>query len=707
MPKLTVTRLFDNPPLTGTLPTQLKFSPDGSYVTYLKTAADDRERLDLWRLDLATAEHRCWLDASTLIGSSAVLSDAEKAERERKRLFATGITSYDISPNGDHVLIPADGAGYLFEVHGGTLRRFTPEGTRQTDFRFSPKGGFVSYVRNGNLYYLRIADGIESAVTTDGGDLVSNGIADFIAQEEMHRYEGHWWSPDEQRIAFTRTDESSVAISRRYEIDADTFNVIEQRYPYAGADNASVELLVYELGSRARAPVSWQHDPEDYLARVAWAGDRLAVQVQSRNQQTLHLDFHGPAEQRQTVLVERSESWINLHDNFKPLEGDRFLWTSERDGSAQIYLYEDGQPKQLTRGPGRVCAIVDADHGRVRYTGWEETPTEQHLFEVPLSGGAAVRISTTPGWHEIVTSKGGRHYIDRWSSLADPGEIHVRDNLAGAPIVLAAEREDEAHPYRLFLDAHVTPELGTVPAEDGQILHYRLTRPKEASSDHPVPLIVQVYGGPGVQRVKNEWAPLVLQLFAARGFGVLELDNRGSSNRARAFEAPIYRQLGDVEVRDQLVGARFARSLDWVDPQRIGVFGHSYGGYMTLMCLAKAPEVFRAGVSVAPVSQWELYDTHYTERYLGTPQDNPAGYRDSAVFPYLGRLSGKLLIMHGMADDNVLFTHSTKLFKYLQHRCYPFEMMTYPGSKHSLQEREVSIHRFNMILDFFDRSLRS
>lgn len=710
--KLTVERLFDNPPLAGTLPTQLKFSPDGRFVAYLKPGADDRERLDLWRVDLASGEHQCWLNARDRLDAGAVRSDAEKAERERRRLFATGITSYHFSPDGSRLLIPLDGAGYLFDTATGTLERFTPDGTRQTDFRFSPKGTYVSYVRAGNLYYLAVRDGVETAVTTDGGGLISNGIADFIAQEEMHRYEGYWWSPDESRIAFTRTDESTVAVSRRYEIDADAFNVIEQRYPYAGADNAAVELRVFDLRSGDVGSVYWQHDADDYLARLAWADERLAVQVQSRNQQTLYLDFHRPGRPgRQTALEEHSDSWVNLHDNFRALDGDRFLWTSERDGSAQLYLYSNGEPIRLTSSPGRVGAVLHADGERVIYTGWRDSPTEQHAFELSLAevgadtGGEPVRLSPTEGWHDVVVDKSGRNYIDRWSSLTNMGEIRIRSRDKVSDVILAAERDDAAHPYRPFLDCHVAPVLGTLTAEDGQVLHYRLTRPAESDTGRRAPLIVHVYGGPGVHRVKNEWAPLLLQLFAARGFGVLELDNRGSSNRERTFESPIYHRLGDVEVRDQLVGARFARSLEWVDPARIGVFGHSYGGYMTIMCLAKAPDVFRAGVAVAPVSQWELYDTHYTERYLGTPQDNPEGYRQSAVFAHLDGLAGRLLIMHGMADDNVLFTHSTKLFKALQSRCFPFEMMTYPGSKHALQEKEVSIHRYNMILDFFDRSL--
>ncbi|MEM8770002.1 MAG: S9 family peptidase, partial [Pseudomonadota bacterium] len=288
-------------------------------------------------------------------------------------------------------------------------------------------------------------------------------------------------------------------------------------------------------------------------------------------------------------------------------------------------------------------------------------------------------------------------YIDRWTSLESMGGLSIQTNDSQTLIEDAATGA-----YAPFLGAHVRPTLGTLTAEDGQTLHYRLTRP---AGDGPHPLIVYVYGGPGVHRVKNEWAPLLLQLFASRGFGVLELDNRGSSNRGRDFEAPIYRRMGEAEVRDQRLGAEFAQGLEWVDGERIGVFGHSYGGYMTLMCLARAGDVFKAGVSAAPVTAWELYDTHYTERYLATPADNAEGYAASAVFPYLDDLNGKLLVMHGMADDNVLFTHTTRLIKALQNRCKPFEMMAYPGSKHALQEQTVSIHRFNLILDFFERTL--
>jgi len=702
MSRLTVERLFSNPPLTGTLPRDIRFAPDGSYIAYLKPAAEDRERLDLWRMSLDNGVHELWIDASRLFDPTEILTDAEKSERERKRLFATGITSYAFSPEGDCLLIPAGGSGYLFHIETAALTRFTPEGERQTDFTFSPTGRFISYVRAGDLYYFDRETDREVPVTDDGGGLIANGIADFIAQEEMHRFEGHWWSPDERRIAFTRTDESTVAVSQRYEIDADAINVIEQRYPYAGAANADVSLLVHDLEAESSTIVAYRHDDEDYLGRVAWAGDRLAVQVQSRDQQTLFLDFHTPGTAgRNTVIEEHSDTWINLHDNFRSLDDGRFLWTSEKEGNAQLYLYSNDEPTRLTPGSGRVQKILHADGERVIYLGWADNPTEQHAYSLALAGGKPVRLTEAAGWHDLTVDASGKRFIDSYASLTQAAAVQVIEPGTSSTTSLLAD--DHPDPYADYLAEHVTPELGTLTAEDGQTLHYRLTRPARIEGRHP--LVVHVYGGPGVSRVRNDWAPLLLQLFAGRGFGVLELDNRGSTGRGRAFEAPIYRHMGDAEVRDQLVGARFAQSLDWVDPERIGIYGHSYGGYMTIMCLAKAPEVFRAGASVAPVTAWELYDTHYTERYLGTPDDNPDGYEKSAVFPYLDNLSGKLLLIHGMADDNVLFTHTTRLIKALQSRCLPFEMMAYPGSKHALQERSVSIHRFNMILDFFERNL--
>ncbi|MFU8817979.1 MAG: alpha/beta fold hydrolase, partial [Pseudomonadales bacterium] len=579
--------------------------------------------------------------------------------------------------------------------------------------------------REGNLYRYDLQRGQELPLTADGMGYVSNGIAEFIAQEEMHRFEGYWWSPDDCWLAYTRVDESVVTETLRHEIQADSVTVVPQRYPFAGADNADVRLLVLHLASGAIREIPYHVEDDDYLARVGWLGDRLAVQRQSRDQRTLELFAFDPETgDGQQLLHETSPTWINLHDNLTPLPDAatacndtaapadqqlRFLWSSERTGHSQLYLYEHGGLRPLTSGEGRINRVLWADHERALVTGWLDNPTEQHLYEVALTAARQPRrLTVQPGWHEPVINADGSRAVVRSTSLTHPGQLALLETTSDSrfqPLTLAEERITGTHPYVPYHDAHVTSELGTLTAEDGQLLHYRLTRPAGPAPPGGAPVIVYVYGGPGVHRVRNEWPPLLLQLLCQHGYGVMELDNRGSGNRDRGFEAPIHQRLGGAEVRDQVVGARFLGSLPWVNADRIGVFGHSYGGYMTLMCLLQRPEIFKAGVAVAPVSDWRLYDTHYTERYLGSPQDHPDNYAVSSVLEYIDGLQGKLLIVHGMADDNVLFTHATKLFRALQAKTLPFEMMTYPGSKHALQERDVSIHRFNLLLDFFGRHL--
>jgi dipeptidyl-peptidase-4 len=266
---------------------------------------------------------------------------------------------------------------------------------------------------------------------------------------------------------------------------------------------------------------------------------------------------------------------------------------------------------------------------------------------------------------------------------------------------------DESHPYHPYLSHHVEPEFGTLTASDGQTLHYRLIKPFNFDETKRYPVVVGVYGGPCARRVKKQWDPgeAWAQHMAQQGFVHFTLDNRGSSERGKVFEEPIHGLLGEIEIADQKRGVRWLQSQDFVDPERVGIFGWSYGGYMAIMALAKASDVFKAAVSVAPVTDWHLYDTHYTERYLGHPVDNPEGYARSAVFPYLDDLKGDLLVVHGMADDNVLFEHTTKLYAALQKRKIAFETMAYPGSKHSIAEAHNRVHLFQMITRFFQRTL--
>ena len=702
--RLNAGRLFSNPPLIGAAPRALRVSPDGRFANWLGTAGDDRERLDLWGADLAAGQFDCWLRASDL-PATAPADAAERDARERRRLFGHGIGAYAWRADSRELLVEAGGAGYLLDAQTRAARRATPAGQRVADIRLSPGGRFVSYVRDRGLFHFHLESGIERPVARSSDPAVSFGTADFLAQEEMHRFDGHWWSPGEDAIVFTRVDVATIPPIRRF--GADGLETARQRYPFAGGANPIVELARHHLESGQTLAIPFQDEPDDYLARVLFAGRSLMLVVQSRGQNRVRIKVVAPEETAPRLLhEERSGTWINLHDNFAALGEADYLWTSERDGFSHLYRHRDGRLGQLTRGAGHIEKIVHADHKRALVTAWFDTPTERHLHEIDLDTGARTQL-TWSGWHETAASADGRALLDCRSDLGSPWSLRWRRE--GAPFkTLTEARMEDSHPYAAYLDMHSAPTLGTLAAEDGQWLHYRLTKPVPIGDQAPesgFPLVVWVYGGPGAQTVRNAWAPLALQLFAQHGFGVLELDNRGTANRGRAFERPLHRRLGDVEVRDQIAGVRHAAGLDWVDGGRIGVFGHSYGGYMTLLCLAKAPDLFRAGVSVAPVTDWRLYDTHYTERYLGHPDANLEGYEASSVLRWLDGLRGKLLVMHGMADDNVLYAHTMRLQRALQERRIPFELMTYPGSKHALQEPHVSVHRFNLILDFFRRSL--
>jgi dipeptidyl-peptidase-4 len=709
--ELTIERIFDTPPLEGAVARQTRYAPDASRIAYLKPAADDYERLDLWIFDRETARARTLVTASDLSTETVELSDQEKARRERTRTSAKGIVEYQWLPDGKRIVFPLDGVAHSVDVATGELRALTPTDRFVTHLKPSPNGRWLAFLSDSDLHVVELGTGEIRQITIDGSDAVSNGLADFIAQEEMHRYEGYWWSPDEEHIAFTRVDEGPIAPSQRYEINAGEITIHPQRYPYAGESNARVDLRVVEISSGRVADIPWQLTDEDYLARAWWlTGNELAILRQRRDQKTMELMSADLEGHTRKLLSEASATWLNLNDDFAYLASeDAFVWGSERSGQKQLYLHRTngGRAKTLTPEDVQVSKLVDVDETRrvAFFQGWRGDPAQQHLFRVSLDTNDLVQLTSEVGCHDISVSPDRNSWLDEHSSVVRPPCVVLRRADGGQDVAIDANEMNEAHPYAPFMDSHCVPEFGQLEAEDGQTLHYRITRPPKASSE-PQPAIVMVYGGPGVQRVRNQWPPPTHQFFARAGYVIMELDNRGSANRGHDFEAPIHRRLGEVEVRDQVAGARHLAALPDVDGDRIGVFGHSYGGYMAIMCLAKASSLFRCGVAVAPVTDWKLYDTHYTERYLERPQDNPDGYRASSVFPYLENLRGGLLLMHGMADDNVLFTHTTQLIRALQEQGTLFELMTYPGAKHGLGGRGVSVHRYRVIADFFERHLK-
>ena len=548
-------------------------------------------------------------------------------------------------------------------------------------------------------------------------------MAEFIAQEEMDRYTGYWWAPDDSAVAFIRADESPVEVAQRFEIYAENFEVYEQRYPATGTPNALVTLGVVAPDGTGLRWMDIGAETDIYLPRVNWFpdGESLAVQRQSRDQQTMDLlKVNAQSGESRVLLTETSDTWINLHNELTFLESQpQFIWSSERDGHAHLYLYDnDGELiRPLTTGEWDVAhgaratsalLHVDEDGGRLFVTGTLASPMERNVYELSLSGDSEPRrISSEAGWHSVEFADSGEFYVDNFSNADTPPQLSLH-RADGSRIAFIEENAlDETHPYHPYLASRPSLEFGTLEAEDGQALYYRMYKPADFDASERYPVVVYVYGGPMGQSVVNGWGAGFNEILARNGFIVFTIDNRGTGFRGTAFDAPLYRHLGNIEVIDQMVGVDYLRSLEFVDPERIGIWGWSYGGYMTLMSMFQQPEAFAAGVSGAPVTDWTLYDTHYTERYLGTPQNNPDGYEASSVFPYAENLDAPMLLIHGMADDNVLFTNSTKLMKALQDGGLPFDVMTYPGSKHGLTRVPASgQHAYAHILRFFQQHLQ-
>ena len=716
-PALTIERIYASPSLSGATPRSLTFSPDGSRVTFLRAKADDASVLDLWAMDIDGGEPYLLVDSQVLAPDERALTEAERQLRERARISSTGIVRYDWDTQGEAILVPLDGDVFYVSVESGEARRLMETPEYETDARISPRGNFVSFIREQNLYVIDLESGEETAITSEGGGLVSWGVAEFVAQEELSRRTGYWWSPDEQYIALARVDESPVENIQRMEIAADgSARVVDQRYPRAGTDNATVELFIAERETGARRPVELAATDDIYLARVNWASDSATayVQVLNRMQDQITILAADPTTGAASAwLVETTDIWINLTNDFRALADGTVLWTSEDMPGGFRHIQHraaDGSLiSQVTSGDWVVGSInaVDLEDGLVYFTGWIETPLERHVYSVPLDGSAApTRITSGHGRWSARFGRDAATFIGTYSDPQTPARTALY-SVDGTPIRWIEENAlVVGHPYFPYLDDHITPEYGTLTAADGSELHYQIFLPADFDPDRQYPAIQYLYGGPHSQQVHRGWQSMRAQMFAQRGYVYFTLDNRGAANRGREFEGHIRHRMGSVEVEDQLVGLDYLKSLDFVDADRVGIWGWSYGGYMTLMATLQAPDAWAAGVAGAPVTDWTLYDTAYTERYMGHPDANFGGYEQSSVFAHLDNYETPLLLIHGMADDNVIFANSVRLYSELQQQRADFEMMTYPGQRHGVRGEDRSVHLWTMIVDYFDRKLK-
>jgi dipeptidyl-peptidase-4 len=691
--RLTVEALLADDAM-GRRTTQHAWSPDGGRLTYVWDEKGDGKETALWSLDPATGK------------SEILLRLAELGETSPESV------QYVWSPRGDALLLLAKGDLYLLPLATRELRRLTRTEAEEEDPSFSPDGARIAFVRGFDLYMLDVTGGRERRLTTGGEKNVTlNGVNSWVYWEEIwdRKPEAYWWSPDGARIAYLHFDETPVGA---YPLEDDTPlypKVMWQKYPKAGEANPKVKIGVVQI-TTGRTRWLETGDPESYLARVAWTprGDAVAVQRLNREQDHLDLLRCGAADGRcSTLLAETWRTWINLGRDFRFLPDGRFLWGSERSGWRRLYLYAANGSliRPATPEDWAVTSLdeVAEDGSWAVVTGFQAGglgPIDRKVARLRLDADGWEVLTPEAGTHQAVVSARTGAWVHSWSDADTPPRDEVRPAAGGAPLALPSTAP--------AFDPSTLPkwEFLTIPGPDGSRLPAHLLKPAGLDPSRRYPVIVYHYGGPGSQIVANAWSPRDAwhKLMAQRGFGVFSVDNQSSLFFGKAGEDRDYRRFGTVNLAAQLAGVDYLKSLPWVDAARLGLWGWSGGGANTLYCVLNRPGVWKAAVAGAPVTDWKLYDTIWTERYLDRPQDNVEGYRDSSPLTYAGNLADRLLIIHGTADDNVHPQNTIVMSGEFVKAGRFFEQAIYPGQKHGFRGGSMR-HLYARITEFFERSL--
>ncbi|HSN86237.1 MAG TPA: DPP IV N-terminal domain-containing protein, partial [Thermoanaerobaculia bacterium] len=680
------------PDASGVRPTEISWSPDGGRLAYLWDDTGDTGQA-LWTMDPATGERQAVLRASELG------KDVE-------------VDEYVWAPKGDALVLIAGGDLYAYSLGDRNLRRLTRTPDEETDPKFSPDGRRIAYVRDYDLHVMDLATGRERALTTDGQqDTFINGATDWVYWEEIWGRDstGFWWSPDGTKIAYYRFDERPVGTYPIADLVPLDPTVAFQKYPRPGEPNPVVRVGVMDLDG---GKTTWMKTGEEdsYLARVAWSpeGD-VAIQKLSRDQARLELLRCDAADGACAPLVtETSATWINLGLGFEYLPDGRFLWGSEESGWNRLYLHDqDGKRVRAVTPDGWSVTSLDAvtPDGWVVFGGFRTSTlgaTERHVLRARLSEDRTEELTRDPGSHVAVVAPDGKSWVHTWSTAETLPRVELR-RASGDPVALPFTAPSGYDPATL-----PKWEFLTIPGPDGLQLPARILKPANFDPSRRYPALIYHYGGPGSQVVLNWWDTRGRDLFhkrmAQRGFVVANVDNPASIFFGKAGEEKVHRRFGEENLPAQLALVDYLKKTGYVDGGRIGLWGWSGGGIHTLYCILNRPGVWKAAMAGAPVTDWRLYDSIWTERYLGTPQNNPEGFRLSSPIHLAENLKDQLLLVHGLADDNVHPQNTVMLTDRLVKAGIPFELAYYPGQKHGFQGASQG-HFFARLAEFFTRTL--
>jgi len=683
-----------------------KVTPDGKAVLFLRSEAR-AAKLSLFEFDIESGKTRELLTPTQVLqGNDEKLSPEEKAARERMRVSVGGFTTFQLSDDGDLILLSLSGKLYTLERATKKVRELPTGKGFLLDPKFSPDGKKVSYVRDHDLYVIHLDSLKETRVTTGGTALNPHGVAEFVAQEEMGRFTGYWWAPDSERLAYQETDHKDVEVWHVADpIHPDAIPT-PFFYPRPGKNNAKVKLGVISIEGGSTTWIEWNQDKYPYLATVRWSKKApLCLTVQSRDQRELVLLEANPKSGKtETLLTEKSTTWVNLRQEVPRWlpTGDGFLWISEIDDTPRLELRGRNGKVRRVIVPAEIgyqgLIGIDAKGDEVAFLAGKN-PTQTHVYRHSLTDpfGESDVLTKEPGQHTAVFGRDhGVYVVTSKTMKAMPTSIVYRKDKQVGELPSVGENPEKASRVELL-------EVG----DKDRKFHAAVVLPRSFDAKKKYPVIVDVYGGPHhlhVLATQNRW--LLDQWYADQGFIVVAIDGRGTPGRGAAWERAIYQKFGSVPLDDQVAGLQaLGKKYAAMDLSRVGIYGWSFGGYMSALAAMRRPDIYRAGVAGAPVCDWLDYDTHYTERYLGVPPKTDSAYKEGSILTYAPELQRPLMILHGTADDNVYFRHSLKMVDSLFRAGKDFEMVPLSGLTHMVPDPLVMERLHGRIALFFQKHL--
>jgi dipeptidyl-peptidase-4 len=711
---LTIEALYAPGGLGGRGPETFEWSPDGAKLSFVQRN-DEGEHAELWYVDATTGEKKILVSASKL---ASLVPDYTKVkdEREKERLTRYHVAAYLWAPDSKHLIFDSQGQLWLFDLTTSTAVQFTSAPDPSGDPKFSPDGSLVSYVRKHNLYVRAASGKAERQLTKDTKDDLFNGDIDWVYAEELAVRSNYFWSPNSKDIVFLHMDETNVPTYPLTNWLPTHPTVDNEKYPKVGDPNPRVKLGVVDAEKGKVRWISVTNDPEAYIPRFGWVRDGVVwAEVLNRNEDKIDLYFvDAKSGKSRIVLTETTPgAWIDfehLEVRFLKSSG-AFLWPSWRDGHMHLYLYsfdmqnptgaEAKLERQLTRGDFEVLSIegVDESSGTVFFQANPGDPRQQQICSVKLDGTGMQQLTHEEGTYSGTFPEDAKHYQQTFTGPLTTQQISLCTVGAGCAPVWQAH--DEVAEYGLR-----APKFLDFKAEDGTTLYGRLLLPPETASGAKIPLIVNIYGGPAGQTVLKQTTSPFDEILSRKGFAIFSVDNRGTPGRDRKFQTAIRHEFGAIELKDQLAALdQLLAQYPQLDKDRVAIWGWSNGGSMTLYAMTHSDR-FRAGVSVAPVTNQVNYDTIYTERYMGQLKDDAAGYRESDVTSAAANLHGALLLVHGTGDDNVHFQNTVQMVNALINAGKQFQLMIYPNKTHSIAGPEAREHLFHLIEEHFERELK-